>query len=147
MSRVEVPFETTQYVDDTCLCFQAQRVARRLARRFDEMFRPLGLTNGQFSLLMALNRSEPPMMSQVAAALGMDRTTVTAKLKPLERRDLVAVSADTTDRRGRRIALTDSGRVLLAEAMPLWRSAHAAIEAQLAPGEADRLRSSLGVLA
>jgi hypothetical protein len=31
----------------------------RAGRRFDEALRPLGLTNGQFSLLMALNRPEP----------------------------------------------------------------------------------------
>ena len=81
-----VPYEITGHVRDACLCLHVQRAARALARRFDEAFRPLELTNGQFSLLMALNRPNPPPMGAVAALLAMDRTTLTAALKPLERR-------------------------------------------------------------
>src|SRR5690606_30297696 len=92
-----IPYETTLFVRDTCLCLHAQRAARALARRFDDALRPLGLTNGQFSLLMALNRPEPPPMGPVATVLAMDRTTLTAALKPLERRGLVAVEADPRD--------------------------------------------------
>jgi hypothetical protein len=52
-----------------------QRAARALARRFDDALRPLGLTNGQFSLMMSLNRPQPPGMGDVASLLAMDRTT------------------------------------------------------------------------
>src|SRR5271165_6312340 len=103
MSRATiVPFETTTRVRDRCLCLHIQRSARALARRFDEALRPLGLTNGQFSLLMSLNRPEPPDMASVASLLAMDRTTLTAALKPLARRGLVKVITDPSDRRGRR---------------------------------------------
>ena len=90
MSRpATVPFSTTLRVKDSCLCLHMQRAARELARRFDEALRPLALTNGQFSLLMSLNRPEPPRMGAVAMLLAMDRTTLTAALKPLERRRLL----------------------------------------------------------
>ena len=79
-------------VRDTCLCLHVQRAARALARRFDEALRPLALTQGQFSLLMSLNRPQPPSIGEVSALLAMDRTTVTANVKPLERRGLVKVS-------------------------------------------------------
>src|SRR5256885_14098193 len=95
----KVPHETTLSVRDCCLCLHVQRSARALARRFDDALRPLGLTSGQFSLLMSLNRPKPPSMGSVASLLAMDRTTLTAALKPLERRGLVAVTADATDRR------------------------------------------------
>src|SRR5579875_2598039 len=94
-----VPFETTLEVRDCCLCLHAQRAARALARRFDEVLRPFGLTNQQFSLLMALNRPEAPTMAPVAELLAMDRTTLTAALKPLRRRGLLAVEADPRDKR------------------------------------------------
>src|ERR1700739_4901480 len=96
-----VPYETTIYVRDACLCLHTQRAARALARRFDEVLRPVGLTNGQFSLLMSLNGREPPPMGPVAQLLAMDRTTLTAALKPLESRGLVKVSEDPSDRRSR----------------------------------------------
>src|SRR5208283_5749540 len=101
------PFETTLLVCDSCLCLHVQRAARALGRRFDEALRPLGLTNGQFSLLMSLNRPEPPPMGPVASLLAMDRTTLTAALKPLQRRGLVKVSQDPADRRSRILQLTN----------------------------------------
>ncbi len=97
---VEIPFETTLLVRDTCLCLASQRAARALARLFDEALRPLDLTNGQFSLLMSLNRPKPPTISSVAEFLAMDRTTLTAALKPLQRRRLIRVTVDPNDRRG-----------------------------------------------
>src|ERR1700761_6800833 len=120
MSRVAiVPFETTLRVRDCCLCLHMQRAARALARRFDEALRPLGLTNGQFSLLMSLNRPEPPAMGPVASLLAMDRTTLTAALKPLERRGLVKIAQDLADRRSRTVALTAKGHTLLLRAVPV----------------------------
>ncbi len=139
-------FETTLLARDRCLCLHVQRAARRLARHFDEALRPVGLTNGQFSLLMALNRPEPPVMAPVAALLAMDRTTLTANLKPLERRGLVETRVDAADRRGRRLALTAEGRALLAAAVPLWDAAHAQAERLLPGGDADRLRADLRAL-
>src|SRR5271154_6049978 len=136
-----VPFETTQHVRDSCLCLHVQRAARALARRFDEALRPVGLTNGQFSLIMSLNRPEPPGITAVATLLAMDRTTLTAALKPLERRGLVAVAKDPSDRRGRLLSLTPEGKTLLASAVPIWEQTHRDVEAQLKDVDPDRLRS------
>jgi DNA-binding MarR family transcriptional regulator len=86
-----------------------------VARRFDTALRPLGLTNGQFSL--------------------------TANLKPLERRGLVTVSIDDTDKRSRHLTRTPTGRALLVAALPAWEDEHAAIEGLLTEFEPDRLRA------
>lgn len=138
------PLEQTRHVRDTCLCLHAQRAARALARHFDEVFRPLGLTNGQFSLLMSLNRPAPPVMGEVAALLAMDRTTLTAALKALERRGLVEVRADEKDRRSRRLLLTPAGGSLLGKAYPLWAAAHGEIDDMLGSARSDTARRDLG---
>ncbi|GGD11565.1 MarR family winged helix-turn-helix transcriptional regulator [Aureimonas glaciei] len=141
-----VSFDATLMVRDTCLCLHTQRAARTLARRFDEALRPVSLTNGQFSLLMSLNRPMPATQGSVARLLGMDRTTLTAALKPLARRGLVTVEVDPVDRRGRLLTLTEEGMALLADALPIWRDTHAAIDAALA-GDGDELRAALNALA
>jgi DNA-binding MarR family transcriptional regulator len=147
MSRVAlVPFETTLRVRDCCLCLHVQRAARALARRFDEALRPLGLTNGQFSLMMSLNRPEPPGMGSVASLLGMDRTTLTAALKPLQRRGLIKLTIDPLDQRGRRASLTRKGETLLAKAVPVWERTSVEVEALLEEGDSDSLRRSLRTL-
>lgn len=147
MSSAErLPLETTLVVRDTCLCLHLQRAARAVARRFDEVLRPHGLTNGQFSLLMSLNRPEPATIGSVAALLAMDRTTLTAALKPLARRGLVKITVDPTDRRSRRLILTTAGHAVLIAAVPAWRREHAAVDRGLAD-DADRLRADLRALA
>ena len=142
-----VPFEATLHVRDHCLCLAAQRAARALARRFDEALRPAGITSGQFSLLMSLNRPEPPPIGSVASLLAMDRTTLTANLKPLERRGLIELVADDKDRRSRRIRLTDAGLATLAAALPIWKSTHAAIDDQVGEMEIAGLRRGLRAVA
>jgi len=133
-------------VRDTCLCLHLQRAARAVARQFDQALRPFDLTNGQFSLLMSLNRPEPPTIGNVAALLAMDRTTLTANLKPLERRGLVEVRIDSADRRSRRLILTGNGRNLLAEAVPVWRARHLGLEELLVGADTDALRAELRAL-
>jgi len=142
-----VPYQTTRHIRDHCLCLHAQRAARALVRRFDEALRPVGLKVGQFSLLNSLNRPEPPSIGSVASLLAMDRTTLTANLKPLERRGLLQIIADETDRRTRRLRLTDAGRTVLASAVPIWERTQAQIERELERGAADRLRADLKALA
>jgi DNA-binding MarR family transcriptional regulator len=139
----ELPFDVTARVRDTCLCLHLQQAARAVARRFDTAFRPLRLTNGQFSLLMSLNRPEAAGISGVSTLLAMDRTTLTANLKPLERRGLVTISVDDADRRSRRLTLTPAGRALLVAALPVWEDEHTAINALLPETDPDRLRAEL----
>jgi DNA-binding MarR family transcriptional regulator len=139
----EPSYATTLRVRDTCLCLNVQRAARALARRFDAALRPAGLTNGQFSLLMALNRPQPPTIGSVASLLAMDRTTLTAIAKPLARRGLLEVQPDREDRRNRRLVLTEAGRTALRTALPFWTAEHAALDRLLEPEQPDRLRAAL----
>jgi DNA-binding MarR family transcriptional regulator len=145
-STDDLPFTTTLLVRDTCLCLHVQRAARALARRYDIALRPAGLTSGQFSLLMSLNRPEPAGIAQVAALLAMDRTTLTANLKPLERRGLVQVQMDENDKRRRSLVLTPSGRTVLAVAVPIWLRTHEGIERSLDGSSPERLRADLRAL-
>src|SRR6202046_5215069 len=145
-NRPKVPHQTTLKVRDSCLCLHVQRAARALARRFDEALRPIDLTNGQFSLLMSLNRPEPPPMGAVASLLAMDRTTLTAALKPLERRGLVKVSPDPSDRRSRILQLTGKGQQLLASAVPVWESTQREVERLIPNDDPESLRIALRAL-
>lgn len=149
MSKGEtVSLDQTHLVRDHCLCLATQRAARALSRRFDEAFRAVGITSGQFSLLNALNRPKPPSLGSVADLLAMDRTSLTANLKPLQRDGLVLAEADPADRRIKRLLLTAAGQQILAEAMPVWTSVHGEIDRSLAADAANgaTLRTGLAAL-
>ena len=143
-----VPFSTTLLVRDRCLCLHVQRAARLLARRFDTALKPVGLTNGQFSLLMSLNRPNMPgvpkaTVGSVSDLLGMDRTTLTAAARVLFNRGLLILESEEGDRRSKVLRLTDEGRKVLASAVPIWTREHELLEAQLGDGGAEKLRVDL----
>ncbi|MGZ5940158.1 MAG: MarR family winged helix-turn-helix transcriptional regulator [Rhizomicrobium sp.] len=144
MSKTDsLPLSVTHEVRDTCICLHTQRAARALARRFDEALAPVNLSNGQFSLLVSLNRPVPPGLGAVAGLLAMDRTTLTANLKPLQRRGLVKVSVDKNDRRNRLLVLTAAGKSLLTKAVPIWRKTHGELDRHFPKSQLDAMRAGL----
>lgn len=141
-----LPDETVRLIRDTCLCLAVQRAARRLARRFDTALRPFGLTNGQFSLMMALNQPEPPPIGRLAPFLGMDPSTLTAAVKPLARRGLLTIESDPADGRSRRLRITPQGVELMQGAVEVWRRVHGDLDAALPAGMAATLHRGLGTV-
>ena len=132
-----------RFVSSECFCLGLKRAARAVGRRYDEALRPLDLNNGQFSMLTSIAGLQPAGMQKLAEHLCMDRTTLTAALKPLERRRLVAVAVSESDARGRDISLTPAGRALLAKAMPVWQVLQHQLGAEVGRAEAADLRGHL----
>jgi DNA-binding MarR family transcriptional regulator len=140
-------YATAEMTGKSCLCARVQRASRAIGRRFDEAFRPVGLNNWQFTLLMTLNRPSPLTVNGLAEELGMDRTTTTKNLKPLERRGLLEIRQDEEDARVKRIVLTDAGRALLAKAYRHWQAANDAVAASLKGGDLARIHAALKTIA
>src|SRR5206468_12298267 len=130
-----------------CLCLRIQRASRTIGRRFDEALRPVGLNNWQFTLLVMLDRPSPLTVNGLAEELGMDRTTTTKNLKPLQRRGLLEIRQDEKDARVRRIVLTDAGGALLAKAFRHWQAANDAVAASLKGGDLARIHAALETIA
>lgn len=143
MPGTTLPLSAVRDVRDTCLCLATQRAARLLARRFDRLFAPLGITNGQFSLMMALSGQWQPRLGQLASFLAMDHATLTSAVKTLERRALLVLEADSRDARVRYPRLTAEGCRVVAQALPLWQSEHAKVQAELPGQEAQALAAIL----
>lgn len=141
--RDDLLLSVAQEVRERCLCLLVQRAARALGRRFDEALRPLDLTSGQYALLVSLNRPEPSRPGEVARQLAMDRATLSAALKPLERRGLLVAAPAPGSARGRRLRLTAAGRDILEQAVPIWRATHDAIDELLRGGIPGVLREDL----
>lgn len=125
-----------------CLCFNLRKTARVVTQRYDDALRPAGLKTTQFSLLVATRLAGEITMTRLADALGMDRTTLTRNLRPLEEEGLIAV-APGRDRREREVTVTAKGEARLGKALPLWRRAQAETMARLGHERAARLLGDL----
>src|SRR5258706_15134664 len=105
-----LPLTVTHEVRDSCICLHTHRAARALARYFDMALAPLNLSHGQFSLLVSLSRPVAPTMGAVAGGLAMGRPTLTANLKPLQRRGLLKGAGDGQDKRSRGVGVAGPGK-------------------------------------
>lgn len=125
-----------------CACRNLRRTARAVTQLYDESLRPSGLRITQFTLLVAVAIGEPVLVTRLADALSLDRTTLARDLKPLTGRGLVEVTAGE-DRRTRVVRLTSQGRQAIGRAYPLWQRAQTRIVEVAGP---DRWQALAGDL-
>jgi DNA-binding MarR family transcriptional regulator len=125
-----------------CACANLRRAARALSRLYEDSLAPVDLSSTQMTVLMSLGRRGPMPLSELAAALAMDRTSLYRALRPLERRELVRVRA-TADRRAKEVLLTVDGERHLERAMPHWQRAQKKFVATLGRSAWDRLQRDL----
>jgi DNA-binding MarR family transcriptional regulator len=114
-----------------CTCFKLRRATRRATQIYDRHLEPAGLRITQFGLLAQIQAADRLSMGELAERMGMDSSTLTRNLKPLESQGLVRVAADTADRRVRDVSLTPKGRDVFRRAAPKWREAQTQIDALL----------------
>jgi DNA-binding MarR family transcriptional regulator len=124
------------------VCATARMAARSLTRVYDQALQPAGIRTSQFSILARLFEEGPLPLTHLAGRLAMDRTTLARDLRPLERRGLVSVSVGT-DRRVRMAALTASGRRLVDDVRPRWRTVQREVRAELGADRVARLMDEL----
>jgi DNA-binding MarR family transcriptional regulator len=129
-----------------CACLNVRRSARAVTALYDRILAPTGLRATQVTLLVALQRAGPIPFTRLAGVLGMDRTTLTRNLAPLQRGRLVALTTGA-DRRVRLATLTEKGRKVLVAAIPLWEEAQDRIAGALGPGRWEAIRRDLHHLA
>jgi DNA-binding MarR family transcriptional regulator len=134
--------QTCQEMGRSCLGFNLRKADLAVMQIFDEEVRSLDLRCTQFGLLMVARVMEPVALSQLSDHLGIDRTTLSRNLKPLEKRGLVRVVSGE-DRRERKLSLTPEGHRLLLKAHSAWSRTQARLVKLIGKTELDRLVDQL----
>ena len=136
----------TQQVDKTelvkmmsCACGNLRSTARAVTQLFDDTFQPLGIRSTQFGLLAAIAYMDTVTVTTMADFFGMDRTTLTRNLKPLQRDGLLVIR-EGEDRRTREVSLTTRGKSVVADGLALWNQAQKCVVDAFG---ADRFQSLL----
>jgi DNA-binding MarR family transcriptional regulator len=99
------------------LGFLVVRVAEAIDRSFVDALAELGLKPRELRLLVLVDRSPGLSQRELADALDVDAGNLIASLDALDQRGVLKRVRDTTDRRQRRVTLTDEGQRLLAAAI------------------------------
>src|SRR5499427_8122117 len=109
---------TEREILENCACHKVRTAARAVTRAYDEALRPVGLRATQLSVLVAATADDALSITSLAKYMGMDRSTLTRNLRPLESEGLIRVGVEGW-RRSRALKITKKGRARLQEALPL----------------------------
>lgn len=128
-----------------CLCTRLRRASRGVSKLYDDALSGVGLSVAQYSLLRHLQRLDQPSITDLADAVGLERSTLGRNLRLLEGRSLVAL-ADGADQRNRLVSLTIKGEKLLAEALDAWQGVQLELKHRLQPHHLQALEELLASL-
>jgi DNA-binding MarR family transcriptional regulator len=124
-----------------CNCLALRQAARRVTQFYDHFLTPSGLRTTQYSILARLQRRGPMTINALAAALVMDRTTLSRNILPLQRDGLIAVGAGKSDRRSKALSLTAAGIARWRSGLKGWQQAQSRFEAAFGVKRAKQLRA------
>jgi len=130
-----------------CNCAAIRQAARHVTRHYDQHMAQVGLRSSQFSILTKLKRMGPLGINALAAAMGMDRTTLGRNILPLERDGLVTIGQAQTDLRSKEVTLTKAGADKQRAGLKHWQAAQAGFERSFGRERSAELRALLGAVA
>src|SRR5262249_4897389 len=133
---------TEREVVENCVCHRTRMAARAVTRLYDDMLRSVGLRATQLAVLVAVGGDDVVSITALAKFMGMDRSTLTRNLTPLESDGLTRVGIEGW-RRSSTVEITKKGRSRLREALPLWEKAQAILRRKLGSRRWSVIRAGL----
>lgn len=130
---------------ESCVCHRLRTATRAVTRAYDEALRPVGLRATQLPVLVASASDAVVSITALAEVMGMDRSTLTRNLRPLESEGLIKVGVEGW-RRSRALEITTKGRAKLQQALPLWEKAQRALRHKLGDRRWQLLHGDLDYL-
>ena len=142
MSRKQLRQQLSSDVAGVCACRKMRLASRKITRMYDDVLRPAGVKATQFAVLAVIAGQDEATLTELAGTLGMERTTLSRNLRPLERDGLIEISAEGY-RRARSANITNKGVAVMEKALPLWRSAQKSLKRRLGDDIWDRIQIGL----
>lgn len=129
-----------------CTNSAIRRASRQLGQLYDDAMGDTGLKGTQFSLLTQIRNDGEPTLKNLAETMVMDLSALGHTLKPLIRDGYVKLIADTTDRRVKRVRLTEVGETKQAELLERWRVAQARFDQVFGAERSAGIRQALAFI-
>ena len=111
-----------------------------------EALAPFGVDPRELGILLLIASHEPGSQQQAAQRLGIDRTSMVARLDDLEAKGLVSRHPDAEDRRRNVVELTGPGRDVVVRANAASERAEAKLLSGLSDEQAELIREALATI-
>jgi DNA-binding MarR family transcriptional regulator len=140
--EMDVPSKA-EHASEKCTCMAVRQAARHITQFYDKFLASVGLRTSQFQLLARLRLLGPTSINELAVSLGMDRTTLSRNVLPLEREGLIEIVQSREDRRSKLISLTRVGQERLRQSMKRWSLAQVRFAESFGKARNTQLRDLL----
>jgi len=125
-----------------CSSQKVRRLSRRISQHFDHIVAGAGLKTTQYSLLSHIVRLGPLRPGELAAAMGLEASTLTRNLQTLVAAGWARIDPGA-DERSRQVSITPEGRAKHAEAQRAWRHAQALFNERVGVEAVARLHAAV----
>lgn len=128
-----------------CYCLRMRNASQAVAEFYNHILASSGVTARQYFLLIQIGQMDLCSVQQLAAAVELDRSTLSRSLKPLKEQGMIA-DRKAEGARSSRLELTEKGKTVLAKAERLWQKAQRSLEEQIGPQGVEALEKIFAAL-
>jgi DNA-binding MarR family transcriptional regulator len=107
-----------------CVASAFRRTTRAITKAFDAVLQPIRLSSTQFAILVAVAKTQPVAVGDLADVLLVDPSTLSRSLVLMQKQRLVVVSGRSAMRQ-RFVTLSPQGARRLDDSVPRWRKVQA----------------------
>ncbi len=104
---------------DDCIGFITNKGAKKLAEEFNRRLQEHDVTRVQWIALFYIGKGEGAFQKELSDYMNIKESSMVRLIDRMEKEDLVVRKKEASDRRITRIILTDKGKILREELMPL----------------------------
>lgn len=119
---VDVEIFDIEAVTSQCPCFEARLKSRHATNHFNRWMAPAKISITKFHLLVEIETTPGCNLSEIAYAMGMERSGLSRAVNILIKSGFLIQSIGQ-DKRECVYALTNAGREVVQKAYPLWEKA------------------------
>lgn len=136
---MSVDLSTLLHVNLRCINFHLRRATRCIGKIYDDALRPTGLRDTYFHILVKVGLHTAPLtLEELSEEMSADSRVLDRNVSRMESKGWLQLTNDDPYR----IKLTDSGREVLGEALPIWRDLQARLRRLLGTVEFNSLVST-----
>lgn len=130
--------------ETSCVAFNLRKSSQAVSRFYAQEMQGSPVKGPLFGLLATIHKRGPATITAIAREIGLDRTTLTRNLKPLEQRGMIHIARVTANRK--EIRILPAGEAALRSALLCWRKAQKKVIDALGERRWDRMRKDLAAV-
>jgi DNA-binding MarR family transcriptional regulator len=138
------PVARVEQFESCCVAFNLRKSSQVVSRFYAKEMQDSPIRGPLFALMMIIHKRGPATITALANDIGLDRTTLTRNLKPLENKGLIRILQLSANRK--EVTLLPAGEVALSHAVDCWRKAQDKVVGELGEERWARMREDLSIV-